>query len=692
MARGVKDFKRDDAPEVRDVDSYERIRLLSSQFDRYEEYWRPDTERAIRNARMYWHVNFGQYPTYVVERLRNEGRRPMTYPIIPDKLETLVGSFLANDFDMKLEPSNGKLDTLSLNIQDVMIDDKRKMDWETSEIACLLDSHIMCGGERMVIRGATVDDPFGRIAWEHIDPVHTFPDPGFKSRYMRDLRNYFEYRMMTATEMMEHPLFSKKSEHLKELYKREQRDGIDYGQHQGAVPLYHNAEEKWLDYHRVITFHWIEEERQDYEYDMVNRTWFPDTGFKMGSEEDRAVKMQYKEMMGLTPNDIVYLPRTKRTKKIQTICPTVDRELFLQSGKDIIQTDNCNLYLNGIFYKGQWQGIVDRLYDIQVAFNKGKMNLQDIQARSARGAFILDRALTGGDPALEQEIEQNWNNPAARLWVDEGSTGRLPGGGVIPLPSANSTPDMYQEPQQMLDMADRFSKVPAAQDARSEGSKESGVLFRHKLEVGMIGQKYLMKSWERHKKAKIEAWLLQAKITYAGVPMTITKPGTKESFTLNEPAEQIVTGKRIILNDISLLPQMSVSLVPSQNGMNIRHVLRSQYAEALEFLTKDPRYGLLAVTLTGLILETQEMPDEHKEEIRAATKLLKMQEALAAAKNVYGLKVEVKQMMDAIQQMAMGPGAGALSPEDMAEQQANEVGLELDEEQLRSGTPMQEIA
>ena len=59
-------------------------------------YWQTDLERIIRNARMYWHVNFGQWPQFVVDQLRDEGRRPPTFPVIPDKLETLVGSFLAN--------------------------------------------------------------------------------------------------------------------------------------------------------------------------------------------------------------------------------------------------------------------------------------------------------------------------------------------------------------------------------------------------------------------------------------------------------------------------------------------------------------------------------------------------------------------------------------------------------------------
>lgn len=684
-------FKNTQDIEVGNSEAYERVRWLSEQFDRYHEYWKPDINRAVRNARMYWHVNFGQWPAYVVEILRNQGRRPPSFPIIPDKIETLVGSFLANSFEMKIEPSNGKLDTLSMNVYDIIIDMGRRMDWETSEIMCLLDSFIMMGGERMVIRGASHNDPFGLIAWEHIDPTHTFANPCFKSPYMDKLTDYFEYRYMTATEIMQEPLFSSKSEHLKDLYEREKREGIDYGQNQGAVPVYDTPEDKWHDKHRVITFHHVEENRDDYEYDLINHCFFPETGYKMGSDEDRQVKIAYIQKMGLGQHDITYMPKTKRVKKVETIAPTIDREMFLQSGKDIIQTNNCNLYLNGIWYKGQWQGIVDRLYDIQVAYNKGKMNLQDIQSRSAKGAFLLDRALSGGDVALELEIEQKWNDPAARIWVDEGSTSKLPGGGIVPLPSSNSTPDMYNEPQQYLDLADRFSKVPAAQDSRSESGKESGVLFRHKLEVGMIGQKYLMKSYERHKKAKIIATIQQMKITLAGIPRTFEKIGTKEKFAINQPATNFVTGQPVILNDISLLPEMSITLTPSKNGLNIRHILRSQYAEALEALD-DPRFGLLKVTLTGLILATQEMPEEDKEEVKAAVKLLKMQEALAVAKNVYGLKGEVAQLVESLKKAGLAGGEMAgVSPDAMVQQQISESGVQLDEEAMKAGTELQGI-
>lgn len=683
-------FKSQKEPEIGNFEKYERIRWLTEQFDRYHEYWKPDIERAIRNARMYWHVNFGQWPAYVVEILRNQGRRPPTFPIVPDKVETLVGSFLANGFEMKIEPSTGELDTLSMNVYDIILDMSKRMDWETSEIMCLLDSFIMMGGERMIVKGASHNDPFGLLAWEHIDPTHTFPNPCFKSPYMDRLTDYFEYRYMTATEIMAEPLFESNSEHLKELYEREKREGIDYGQNRGAVPVYDTPEDKWNDRHRVITFHHVTEERKDYEYDLMHHCFFPETGFKMGSDEDKQIKKAYIDKMGLGVHDITYMPRTRKTKKVETIAPTIDREMLLQNGKDLIQTQNCNLYLNGIWYKGQWQGVVDRLYDIQIAYNKGKMNIQDIMARSAKGAFLLDRALSGGDVALEMEIEQKWNDPAARIWVDEGSTRNLTGGGVVPLPSANSTPDMYKEPAENLDLADRFSKVPAAQDARSEGSKESGVLFRHKLEVGMIGQKYMMKSWQRHKKSKIEAAILQMKITLAGIPRMFEKKGTKEKIAINQPARNIVTGKPVILNDISLLPEMCVTLVPNQNGLNIRHILRSQYAEALEVLD-DPRYGLLKVTLVGLILETQEMPDEHKEEIKAAVKMQKMQEALSVAKNVYGLKGEVAQLVDALSKQGMLGDAAALSPDDMVKQQANEAGIALpgDEQSMMAGTPMQ---
>ena len=301
----------------------------------------------------------------------------------------------------------------------------------------------------------------------------------------------------------------------------------------------------------------------------------------------------------------------------------------------MIQTNNVNLYPLGIRYHGQYQGIVDRLYDVQLAINKGEMTIQDIQMRSAKGAYLLDRALTGGDPELEKQIEQSWNDPAARIWVDEDTLQK--GKMIEELPFSPPSGDLFGQNDRMYDMADRFSKVPAAQDSRTESGGESGKLFRYKVEVGMVQQKYLLKFYERHKRDKAEAYMAQAKITYAGVPRTFGKAGGKETFDINVPAMDMASGQKVTLDDISKLPRMKVIIIPSRSGINMRSEIRNQMMEYMGIMV-DPADRLLKLIFMGEALATGEFTDETKEEMRRATEMLKMEAALMTAGNIQDAK------------------------------------------------------
>jgi hypothetical protein len=650
---------------IGDQDIWSRTNLLTRQYDRYEQYWGPEIEAAVRNARMYWHVNFGQWPWYVVEKLRSQGRRPPTYPIIPDKIETLVGSFMANGFDMKYEPMNGKHTSLTMKLQDMYLSDKFNLDWESSEIMCLLDSHIKVGYERMTV--SDMIDPFGNIGWEHLNPRHVYLDPSWKSIYTRDLMNYFLWEHLTVAEIKR--IFPKSSQRLDVAFDRELREGVDYGYNYGAVPRWKSIEEKWTGRHKVIEYHHIVLTDRMYEWDKVNNCWFPESGFRSGSEEDRQVKLEYVKMNGLGVDDICNLKQKKRTKFIEVICPDIDKELFLDKGKDIIQTDNVNIYPNGIRYNGQYQGIVDRLYDVQIAFNKGEMLIQDIFMRGAKGAFIMDKALTGGDPELERQIEMAWNDPAARIWVDEFATERLPQGGIIPLPGTNVPPDAFRLNDRYADMADRFSKVPAAADSRTESGKESGKLFRYKLEVGMIGQKYLSKNYERQKRDKTEAYAKQAKITYSGVPRMFGKSDGKNVFTLNQEAVDRFTGQKVIIDDISTLPQMKVIIYPSKAGTTMRNQIRETSSELMGY-TEDP---LIHAIFMSHIAQSSELGEEEKEEAKKAFDLIKMEAAMMKAVNIQDMGMRLQkgqEKEDAMnQKLGLPPGAGQAQQQDEPEQQ-----------------------
>ena len=655
-----------------DDTSYARIRWLYQMFTIYEDYYREEINRIIRNERMYWPVGYGHWPAYVVEQMKAQGRRPHQYPIITKKIESQIGSYIANGFDMKFMTVNGKKSEWAMHLQDMAYSDKSNCDWETSEIIALRDMFVMVGYERMFISDR-YDSTFGNVAFEPLRSTHVYVDPSWKTPNAWDIDNYFEWGRYTVSQIID--MFPKKRDELKDWKLREEYSGIDFGEYQGGVSRYRSTDEKWGDYHRVITFHHVVKKEREWEYDLVNRCPFPETGFEPKSKEDREAKQQYMQEYGVQEGQYTTIRQVKREKRIEVICPTLHSEVFLAAGKDRIQTNNCNLYPIGNNFYGQFRGVVDDLHDVQIDFNKGQMNIHDIQARTAKGAFVLDEALAGGDEAKKREIESRWNDPSARIWVAEGTTQELgPHGGVIELRSHPPTPDMFNQSARTLDLADWLSQMPAAMDSRSESTTESGKLFQSKVQVGLISQKYGMKIYERHKREKMMAYMLQAKITYSGYPRSFSKNGSDDALEINKPAIDPI-GRRILINDISKMPDMKIMLIPSTSGINIRTELRAQYTEVLNLLN-DPKDRLLKLEFIGGIFETQDMPEEKKKNIDKIIKMLQMDEAIALSLRLTQGKMQMMQVGMQMQGEELpAPGAGATPDEGF------------DETQARQGTP-----
>src|SRR5574344_811406 len=94
-------------------------------------------------------------------------------------------------------------------------------------------------------------------------------------------------------------IFPKMEPELKEWRYREEISGIDFGEYHAGVQRYRNTEEKWGDRHRVITFHSVEKVERMWEYDLVNKCLFPETGFDLDSKEDREAKQLYMQENGI---------------------------------------------------------------------------------------------------------------------------------------------------------------------------------------------------------------------------------------------------------------------------------------------------------------------------------------------------------------------------------------------------------
>lgn len=204
----------------------------------------------------------------------------------------------------------------------------------------------------------------------------------------------------------------------------------------------------------------------------------------------------------------------------------------------------------------------------------------------------------------------------------------------------------------------------------------------------MIGQKYLSKGYERHKKDKILAYLKQAKISYAGIPRMFGKANGKEVFSINQEAVDTFTNQKVVIDDISTLPEMKVTMIPSRSGVNLRQQIRETAGELME-RTEDP---LIHAIFMAHIALTSELGEEEKEEAEKAFDLIKMEAALMKAVNIQQMQMTLTKGQMVEEKMAakagMPPGGGGGPGEEPPQPQITEG--QPTEEDMKRGTRQQE--
>ena len=608
-------------PKRQDLESYNRVQWIQSKFTRYSDFWQPDLSRYTNNARALWGINFGQWHPKVVDEMRKYNRKPKTHNLILDKVEKFIGNMLSNGYDVRYSPAQGNIDSLTLKLQDMYYSDQATMEWEVAEQECLWDSMSGVGFESMEISNKYHD--LGNIAWVKRNPRRILLDPTWKSSDIDLLKNYFTWGRFTVEQICD--IFPVHKEHIMDLRDREMQEGINYGENEGGISTYDATFTKWADDHLVYEYHYIEKKKREWEFDRKNNCPFPETNETFGGEADRAQKYRYIELMKLRSEDITFVTQDKVTKYIQACCPTLDAELVLLDGKDLIQTGNCNLYPLGLKSEGQYMGYVDRVMDIQQSYNKRQNWKEDIMMTAARGKLIMDESLAGANGEKKEEIEQQFNKANDITWV----TGLDIAGknSIIPINATPIANDIFQMDKQDLEEFDRFIPGNAATDGRMQHSREPNSMFQTKIEIGQIAMKLASSLWEQHKKRKALAYAKQAKITYAGTPRDFGNKGGDKPFKINNIVEK-PDGSREIQDDISLLPDMKVTMVLSKDGVNIRTQNREDLGQLAEFIGKDPNNRLASLVIAGEIIDTVTLPDESKESIKKAFDLLTQEAGL----------------------------------------------------------------
>lgn len=567
-----KDNKSKNLESVPGVKGAEKVNYILGEYNAALDFNYEALERTSESFNLYSGINESQYPDEIKAKMAEENRNPFQANFIRSKVNGLAGSIIKNFFDISYEPINGEHTDLTRYVKNLMLSDKEKLDWNSVYKDTVIDGLIHLGIEEMYISFRY--SPLGNIGFRRILPGHVLLDPNWLSNNAWDLRRIWKSAFLTPREIKE--IYKTKAEEVDNYIKT--KLGIpskfDNGDDTKGYPHY-GMNEIYGDKFRVIEFHHLEKEKRKVEVVVSDGTVVP--------EGPNEFKREWAIANGIDLSDgVMSREEDFDCYYVTTICPTLSRYLVLEDKKALIQIGRLPFFpwscarINGIN-----SGIPDLLKSIQRTYNYRESMMDYMISSSANGAAMIDPDVVDGDENRMRLIAENWNKPNFKMFTRSGAlaSGRE---FIKEFPKTQVDYGVVNEINRMIDMADMVSQQPAAMDARSEGSEESGILYARKQLQAEVTQTILLKGLEQHHNEKGEAYFLLAQKLYSGVYREFYFSETGEKIEINKPI--ITPSGEHIENDISTLPRMKVIVSQSPEGITNRAVDRAVNTEILRMI------------------------------------------------------------------------------------------------------------
>jgi len=563
------DKKQKSYNSIPNIKGSKKVDYILGLYNNAIEFNTGDLDRASEMWNLYSGIDDSQYPSIIKSKMLQEERNPFQGNFIRQKVDGLGGSIIKNFFDVSFEPVNGDQSDLTRYVKELMLIDKELLDWNQSYRELVIDGLIHLGVEEMYISFRY--NPLGNIGFRRIMPGHILLDPHWLSNNAWDLKKAWKTAYLTPQEIKD--TYKTKSEEIDLFIKM--KEGIptnfDNGDQSKGFPHFEHSE-SYTDKYRVIEYHHMEKEKRKVEVVVADGLVVPE-----GPDE-------FKREWAITNN--VNLSDGVMTREedidcyyVTSICPTINRHLVLEDKKALIQIGRLPFFpWSCARINGKNSGIPDLLKSVQRTFNYRQSMLDYMISASANGAHLVDPDLVDNDPYKMEQLAKNWNSSSFKMFT---APGRLASGRhyIQDIPKNNIDYGLVNELNRMVDVADLISKQPAAMDARSEGSEETGILYARKQLQAEITQTILVKSLEQHYNEKGEGYILLAKQLYSGVYRDFYVLGGNKKIELNRPT--ITPSGEVIDNDISTLPRMKVIISQSPEGVTTRTVDRAINTELL---------------------------------------------------------------------------------------------------------------
>lgn len=638
---GEQTFKRtDNALTMYIADEYQRL-YDATEAERRREY---------DNLGFFYGLEQKQWPDEVRDQMDAEGRHVATYNLSHRKVQGIAGSITRNPFDVKYVGDDVVLDNLTEALQQMYYSDKELMDWESEYFQGVVYGLIYRGVWTMQVETDMPASPLGNIAIRCRQPGTTLIDPDWRSTSSKKLHLVYHVGWLTAQQIKD--TYKKKTPEIEAELTFQQVFGKDWESNQ-EIDWSENHETKYGSTYKVIEKHYLKREKVTREYDPVTKTVF----WEWMSDEE---KMDIAQRNNISSEDIkeIEIPDAL-ISYTQTVCPSLSTNLVLEDRKDTFQIGRLHDFMwSATWINGKPLGVIDFLKDAQREVNYRQSTITLAAQAAINTGVQLDPAMFGNDERLIKEFEKNYGNPRQVGRIKAGMSRQFPDG-IKPLARIQVAPDLYQIVGQMIDLMDMLVPQPAAGEARTERSGESGIHFAQKLEVMKTMQQPMMMGIKQLWNDIGEAYLYFAAQLYSHGIRRFASADGKTEFDINVPKIDLNTGQEYIENDFSQLSTMRhrIQISESPSGVNVRMMQRELNLGILSSWPKDSMPNT-ALTFAENIARSLDQTEEEKQN---TDKALNMDRQLMESRTM----AEITQNQAVIQQgqAAQGQQQGGGMPQ-----------------------------
>lgn len=543
----------------------------------YQNYLRRsdgDQKRLVESWKFFSGLKNGQWNESAVMQMEAEGRPITTFNFIQNKVLTLAGSFLTNQYETKFTEDIGRSANEAILMQELYMMDRDRCGLKIERLQFLLAFLVNTGV--MEIYKDYRHSPFGNVGFRYRDKTKCFTDPDWSTFDVNDNKRIFFHDFYDAEQIVDR--YGRKNSEVSEAYERLQHYLDDPNERNTEIDKISDRSPEYFDSmsnkYKVVECTELKNVFKAQLYNVRTGDWLPVMDEKVARAR---LKLRLPENA-----DLRMLPRHFKEVWRYTICPALGRDLVLDNGPDPLQIERYPFFFgSALNLNGERQGVVDPLKDPQATYNKRESTMTHWQMTSANGVEFIEEG------AMEDEELQRYmrtgNKPGTKYKVADGANQAK----KIMIKDRGTPPsDLWTSGDRAVTMADRIYAPPPSQGGAGK-SGESAKLFDEKRQQALVALQPMEEVLMDLERQYGEAYFAAAKQVYSGFPREIKNKKTQNVIRLNIPTPEGT------INDISKIQRVDVTITQSPESKTIKEDRLNVFTQVRNMVTSPASQAIL---------------------------------------------------------------------------------------------------